>query len=599
MFFISSGRKQNYCAYSTNRLYSIGMITMRTFRGTPVTLLYLLSLGIIGIRLFWLPSDLHAQINTDELGKGQGQVEFQNYTGPVTRVDSRAQIRGIGYPLGTAVKAGATRSGAENRYFVIHVVSAPEGDKLDADIVGLGPNVGVDHIRNLRLIIQGYLEGAYNYPAQDAVLLAEYITIYNAVFRGNWAYFNNAYKQAVLQYLTPEKVGLATRFSEWPGRTLMVIPLGNSTPGSLSAIDTSSLSDPQVIDKMREDDGSGIDQRTAMADLKDREAEEAEEAARRQREAIAAEEARIAAERERLAREQAEQDAAAADAAAKQREQELAEQERALAAQREAAQNAEDFAAQKRAEAEADRRDIALEQGQGLATDDTQGDQGSGGGDQQGQNKIAGVQEQTSGGADQQGQDRTGGTQEQTGDGVGQQGQTGADKDQAGGFIVSEDGQNMGILGMAITGSTSPIGYIVKVHPSTGRELQRSTLDSVNVRTVVLAGNKIFALAGKGSDPIRLVEIDSDTLEVIKRGDNDIHSESLLWAKGDNFYAIISSGGSPYLARFDTALTLQAQSMVALHPYAALNFQGEMLIVTQRTNGQVLLLDPMDLTEGR
>jgi hypothetical protein len=39
--------------------------------------------------------------------------------------------------------------------------------------------------------------------------------------------------------------------------------------------------------------------------------------------------------------------------------------------------------------------------------------------------------------------------------------------------------------------------------------------------------------------------------------------------------------------------------MVALHPYAALNFQGEMLIVTQRTNGQVLLLDPMDLTEGR
>jgi hypothetical protein len=592
---------------------------MKSFRGTSVQFLYSFFLGIV---LFWLPNTLHAQINTDELEKGQGQqVEFQNYTGPATRIDTRAQIRGIGYPLGTAVKAGASRSGAENRYFVIHPESDPEENKLDADIFGLGPSVGVDHIRNLRLIIQGYLEGAYNYTAQDAGLLAEYITIYNAVFRGNWTYFNTAYKRGVLQYLTPEKAGLATRFDEWPGKTLMVIPLRNSTAGSLSAIDTSSLSDPQVIDKMREDDASGIDQRSAMADLKDREAAEAEEAARREREAIAAEEAKIAAEREQAARDAAGGNLGPGEG--EQIEAELAAREQALAAQREAAQNAEDFAAQKRAEAEQDRRDIAQDQGGGAGSDDTQqgagsgtgdqagaggqGDQTGGGDDQQGTGSGAGGQgDQTGGGDDQQGagsgtgdQAGAGGKQDQTSSADNQQDQNGTD--QAGGFVVSEDGQALGIVGMVIAGSDSPLGYIVKVHPSTGRELQRSSLNTVNVRTVTFTNNKILALAGKNQtgDPIRLVEIDPNTLEVTKQGNDNIHSESLLWVKGDNLYAIISSGGNLYLARFDATLTLQARSAVPLHPYAAINFQGDMLIVTQRGNGQALLLDPRDLTEGR
>jgi hypothetical protein len=649
-------------------------------------------------------------VNTDELQKGQGQVEFQNYTGPNTRIDTRAQIRAIGTQLGAAVRGGAARSGADARYFVIHSVTPPEGSSLDADIFGLGPGAGVDHIRNLRLIIQGYLESAYAYSAADATLLAEYITIYNAVFRGNAGYFNGAYKRAVTRSLAPERAGLSTRFSEWPGRTLMVIPLRNAAAGSASALDTSSLTDPRVIDEMRKDGGAGADQRNAMAGLKDREAAEAEEAARRRREAIAAEEARLAAEqaalaaeRERLERERdalSARDAAARDAEAARRAKELADRAAALAAEREAAQKAEDFAEQKRAEAAQDRQTLLEESGGGglAGGDGGDGDTGSagalagagdgdggadgdGGGDGDGgragalagagdgggsgddgddgdtgsADALAGAGDGDGGaGGDDGGADGDGGGDGDTGragalagggDGGGADGGDGGDGDTgragalagagdgggsgddgddgdtgsadalagggdgdgdgagggddsgSGGFVVREDGGGLGIIGMIITGQTS-MGSVVKVHPSSAAELRRSRANNVNIRTVTFIDNKIIALASQGST-MRLIEIDADTLEIKKEGADEIAPESLLWAKGAWLYAIIASGGNRFLGRFDTNLARQSRSEVPVHPYAAVNFQGDMLIITQRGSGQVLLLDPSDLTEGR
>jgi hypothetical protein len=129
----------------------------------------------------------HAQLDQGELERNQAPVRFFNYEGPTAVFNTREQIRQIGVGLGSAVRTG--RAGASNRYFVIHSVSAPDGNKLDADIFGLGADAGVDHIRNVRTMLQGYLQTAYNYSAADALLLAQYITVYNAVYRGNWDYF--------------------------------------------------------------------------------------------------------------------------------------------------------------------------------------------------------------------------------------------------------------------------------------------------------------------------------------------------------------------------------------------------------------------------
>jgi hypothetical protein len=231
---------------------------MRKKRGLP-----LLALVFISFPLF-------SQVNRTELEENQGPVIFFNYEGPQARIETREQIRNIGYSLGQEVQGGNNSPGTRARYFVIHSVSPAEGNRLDADIFGLGADVGVDHVRNLRLIIQGYLEGAYRYSAQDAALLAEYITVYNAVYRGSWAYFSQRYKTAVIQHLDAGKAGLSIRFDEWPGQTLMLIPLGTGISSSLSAVDTSAVSDTNVLDEMRKEEDRGIGQRQEMADLKDR-----------------------------------------------------------------------------------------------------------------------------------------------------------------------------------------------------------------------------------------------------------------------------------------------------------------------------------------
>ena len=108
----------------------------------------------------------YTQIDKGELQKNLAPVSFINFEGPHARIETREQIRQIGVGLGQAVKAGGERAGTGPRYFVIHSVSAPDGNKLDADIFGLGANTGVDHIRNLRTIIQGYLQEAYSYSAR-------------------------------------------------------------------------------------------------------------------------------------------------------------------------------------------------------------------------------------------------------------------------------------------------------------------------------------------------------------------------------------------------------------------------------------------------
>ena len=96
---------------------------------------------ILGLIL--LPSSLLAQVDRDELSNLES-VEFINYMGPHSRIETRAQIRGIGYYLGQSIREGAVREGTLGRYFVINSVSPPDGLKLDADIFGFGADVGVN-----------------------------------------------------------------------------------------------------------------------------------------------------------------------------------------------------------------------------------------------------------------------------------------------------------------------------------------------------------------------------------------------------------------------------------------------------------------------
>jgi hypothetical protein len=442
---------------------------------------------------------------------------------------------------------------------VLHLAGGePEGTKLDADILGLAADAAVDHIRNLRLIIQGYLEGAYAYSEQDAALLAEYITIYNAVFRGNWNFFTSRYKTLVIDNLSPERAGLSTRYDEWPGRSLIVIPLQTAAAGSLSAIDTSTLTEQGVTEELRKDEDRGLPQRRDMVELKEREAEEAEQRAMDRRQEAAGEEDAIARERQENDQErrqieedrrqiqedveagrlseaearEAEEELAAREAEADQKDEDLARREEAVEETREEARKDEDFAEQKIAEAQQERQEIAADQ-QGLL-----------------------------------------------------------DKE-----AVTEPA---GILGMSLSSPDSGLGRLVKLGIDSGRVIRTSTMNSINARTLVRVNGKILAVAGedRGNNAIRIVEINPSTLTMEKQGDDDIHSGSLLWVNGSDLYAIVSTADGLFLGKYNTELERQARSAVKVHPFATVTFQDG-LVVTQDAGGQAVILNGNDLTERR
>jgi len=495
----------------------------------------------------------HAQVDRGELQKNLAPITFYNNEGPQARVETREQIRQIGAGLGQLIGANQTRAGTDNRYFVIHSVSGPDGDKLDADIFGLGPNAGVDHIRNLRTIIQGYLQEAYRYTASDAALLAEYITVYNAVYRGNWNYFTGRFKKPVVDYLNRDAAGLSVRYQEWPGRTLMLIPLNTS---GLSSIDTSAISDSRVIERMRTEDDRGVPDRQGMVDLKEREAAQAKQEAADKQEAAKAEEAAIAKDRESLEDEQRQIE----------RDRQRLEEDRDKITDEEAAQREAELA---RREADADKKSDELDQRQSDLDDRRQ---------------EAAKQEQFA----EQKQDEA------------RQDRESIAKDQ-------QDMINQGLPPQGIQGIISVVlerpdavsGRLVSIDPATGKELKRSALDTVYVRTLTFINNKVLAIAGenRGGRAVRLIEIDPRSLEMLNQGVDDVHSGSLIWVNSGDLYIITANRDNTFnLGRFSTDMALQAKSKTNIHPNAMVIMQ-QGLILTQRADGSSVLLNPRDLTE--
>ena len=126
-----------------------------------------------------------------------------------------AQIRAIGTALGIPIANGAFEAGNPERYFVMHLIDE-EADGLGADILIIGENAAVDHIRNLRAIISAYLESAYQYTKEDSDTLATFITVYNAVYRFDINNFREKYNEIVLNNLSSDIVGLSTDYADWP-----------------------------------------------------------------------------------------------------------------------------------------------------------------------------------------------------------------------------------------------------------------------------------------------------------------------------------------------------------------------------------------------
>lgn len=493
------------------------------------------------------------EVDENEL-KSTGTIDtvvFVNYTGPHAKIDSLNSIKKIGSDLGTVIAADPekmTNTGAANKYSVIHAIDPSESGKLDADILLIGPNATVDHIKNLRYIIASYLSSAYGYSEQDAETVAVFVTVYNAVYRGNTEYFAKKYKNIVNSNLTADKCGLALNYKDWPGKSQIVIPLYD-VKGGLSSVDTSVISDKEVVKHMQEDDDKNVESRKQMVDIKEREAEEATEKAQEAQKKAVEEQKKLQEEKQKTqeVKKEAEQakkvaeknpnDKKAQEEAAKKQE-ELKAQEEKQAEKEEKTEEAKETAAEKQAvadkktnEAQEERKEIAKDQQEVIEK-------------------------------------------------------------------AIKDAATPAVYGMELTDEDQLLSTLIKVNSQNGQIIKTSPVTYIRNRTMFQAGENFIAIAGenKGNGAVKLVLLSPDTMEITAESNEIVHENSVLIQDGTDYYCVIQDGKNWVLAKYDQELTLNLKSPVPLMSSTPVSITEAGILVTG-AKGYVKLLDKSDLTE--
>lgn len=581
-----------------------------------------------------LPASLSAlDVAKSEIESVGGQkVEFVNYEGPQSVVQSAAEIRGIGGTLAAAIGkpgAGPGRAGDLDRYAVIRAVDASVAEGLDADIIVIGKAAVVDHIDNVRRVVAGYLEGAWGYSRADAATLAVFITVYNAVHRGDLAFFGAKYKTVVTKELSAENAGIAKKWDEWPGKTRIVIPLSSGAkPGAAGAVSTGTISGKEVTDSMKSEPQGGIPDRQALVDIKQKEVAQGQADAAAAATAAADAAAKAAAAQAQL--QQAQKDLAAAQQAAP------APQAGTAPATAGAAPTAAPAVAPAAAGPTATAPAVAGQPQGGTAAPASQPTAAGSPGATSPTAGTAAAQPAATPAAGQ-GQQTTATTPEVA---AAQQkvtdAQKAADAAQADAAAkqaaaqkadaavaakqaeVAADRQSIaqdqnaaiasqvaqanaqdaaGILLLEIVDAGYPFARIDFVDAKTGKLIRASTLNTIRSRSAVDAGSTLVAVAGKegGTGAVRLVAIDKKTLIQTSEGTVDIFPESVLSKIGDSLFAVIKAAdGKYYVGRFGADLKEAARTADAVNPFTFV-VQGANGLVVQAAAGGFLTVDATSL----
>ncbi len=524
-----------------------------------------------------LPS---AALDVDETEITSAQaaaIEFINYEGPHEVIESAESIRGIGRTLGTAVARGAVRSGEIGRYSVIHAVYPAVTTGLDADIIVLGEGARVDHVKNLRRIVAGYLETAYGYSTKDADTLATFITIYNAVYRGKLDYFRGKYKPVVMAELSAANAGLSVRWDEWAGRSRIVIPLtSRAGAGVVGSIATTPITDKATVQSLKDESPTGgVDERMDVVDIKERGQEEEKAAIDAERERLAREEAAIAAEKARIAAEKAatpvetEDDGVAAAAVAgsdagtsevaltltpAEPGEKGADQEASIAVTDKARQE-EAAVAAREAQVEADKAALAAREETSAAKDA----------------EIA--------------EDRASIAAEQK-DAIKEEVAAAADKEASAVALFELVDPNL------------PFSRIALVDLKTGETLRKSTINTIKAGTAVDMGDAFIAVAGQVTTAgglIRLVRIAKADYANVIQGADDVFADTMLWKYGSSIYAVVKKGDGWAIGRFDPATLELKASSAPVARWTFLSASGGNL-VAQGPGGVFLVLEAEALT---
>ncbi len=498
------------------------------------------------------------------------EIEFQNYEGPQEEIDTAEAIAGIGSALASPPLLPGEARDYFDRYRILHAVDPAQEEGLDADILYILDDAQVDHIDNVRRILASYLSESYEYSEADAALIAELVTVYNAVHRGSFSFFEERYKDVVVSNLSETGAGIATLYSDWPGATELVTPLSTDVaPGRLSAIAPLQLTDDMLIEQLRRRPDMGLEERRALVDFLERVIEERREEIEEERRAV--EEERETMEETRAAAEEPEEPDEAPEPEEPAEEEEEPEEEPAPDAEEEPeepdeAPEPEEPTEEEPAEEEPTEEELE-EREQELAERERQLDEE--------EEEVDELEEEVREQRERIAED----TQEQI-----------AEEEAAG-----EDDVTPVIFLLSRREDDTVLRRIVGVDPESGEVLVESPLDEVTSANYLTVGGNLVVV-GDYEGQSRLIQIDSESLEVLSFGQAEVSAGSYLVSAGTSIYAVVRDGGRRHLGRFDEALELRERSEAEVARETYIHVAGRR-IYAQAADGAVLSLSREEFQE--
>jgi len=174
-----------------------------------------------------------AKVDTDVLDKAYVESYIDDKSPVLWRNFSTGkQIRDMGRRLGAEIKYQAEVNKTEFPYssgspdFKYRAARVFPGDKEGADILFINKNARVNTIKNLRRLVSGYIERAYDIPMEQADEIAVKVCYWNTNHYDDKAYFTENFQHRVVEVFSNKTkiIGLARSYKNWPGKARIVIP---------------------------------------------------------------------------------------------------------------------------------------------------------------------------------------------------------------------------------------------------------------------------------------------------------------------------------------------------------------------------------------
>ncbi|EMK00318.1 MULTISPECIES: P83/100 family protein [unclassified Leptospira] len=205
--------------------------------------------------------------------RSTGKVNFINRSAARADEETKGSNARTGAGISEALKKDPKSPASADGITAIRILPDEKEKKFGADLISIGKDADYGHINSIQRILSGYVKANFGYSEANSDTLATYILYYNAIHRKSADYIKRKYNTEVVKNAQKDKIGIGRRYTEWPGKTQIVIPIVfNILTDDGKDLDTDELEKEvnKDLDKKKE----GQDDKKRMNDLQNEKADE-------------------------------------------------------------------------------------------------------------------------------------------------------------------------------------------------------------------------------------------------------------------------------------------------------------------------------------